>query len=191
MATINKAFINSLPELYNKMGENRFFLMMEKNADINNFADMVLARTNVLPAYRKEYKDEYNHLLALNKALKQYSSQANTTFWTYMTMVLNCSVIDFARKKATSYKKYLVTDELPSAKDTIDDFDIEQHMTNVEVEKAIWDNVNSRVGNLFTEIVKLKAAGYNDRDIRKRLKIKQSDIEDAKAELLRVYEVEI
>lgn len=191
MATINKAFINSLPDLYNKMGERRFFLMIEKNQDINNFADMVLARTNVLPAYRKEYKDEYNHLLALNKALKQYSSQANTTFWTYMTMVLNCSVIDFARKKATGYKRYLVTEDMTSASSEYDEYNVEDDMTNKQLEANMWKAINSQIGSIFTEIVKLSATGYTDRDIRKRLGIKQSKIEEARAELFKLYEIEL
>ena len=189
---VNKEFINSLPELYSTLGERRFWLKIEKNSDINNLTDVVLARTGVLPAYRKEYKEEYNHLLALDKAIKQFKKDDGSSFWTYINLVMGCSAIDFARRKATSYKRYLATEDMTSASaSAYDEYNVEDDLTNKQLEENMWNVINSQMSNLFTEIVKLSAAGYTDRDIRKMLKIKQSEIESAKSKLYKLYEVEL
>ena len=189
---VNKEFINSLPELYDQLGEKRFWLKVENNQDINNLADIVLARTGVLPGYRKEYKDEYNHLLALDKSIKQFKkNEGGSSFWTYLNLVMGCSVIDFARKKATAYKKYIATDDITSAVSAIDEYNIDDDLTNKQLEANMWKIINSQMSNLFTEIVKLSAAGYTDRDIRKMLKIKQTEIDSAKSYLYKLYEIEL
>lgn len=189
---VNKEFINSLPELYDQLGERRFWLKVEKSPDINNLADLVLARTGVLPGYRKEFKEEYNHLLALDKSIKQFKAKdGGSSFWTYLNLVMGCSAIDFARKKATAYKRYIATDDVASASTTIDEYNVEDDLTNKQLEENMWRVINSQMSNLFTEIVKLSAAGYTDRDIRKMLKIKQSEIELAKSNLYKLYEIEL
>lgn len=188
---INKEFINSLPELYSTLGKERFWLRIEHNSDMDNLTDTVLARIGVLPSYRKEYKEEYNHLLALNRAIRLFKKDGGSSFWTYLNLVMGCSAIDFARKKATAHKRYIVTEDVTSASSAQDEYNVEDNLTNKQVEENMWKTINAQMGNLFTEIVKLSVAGYKDRDIRKMLKIKQSDIEDVKSKLYKLYEVEI
>lgn len=189
--TIDKNYINSLPQMYKDMGERRFFNKMAKDRAMNDLADMLLARNGVLITYRAEYKEELNHLISLNKAITKYIIGSRCTFWTYLIQVMNCNMIDYARKKAVQYKRYIVTDEFSTTYDGETTEDIEEKINRSQTEEILWKNVNSKINNLHTEIIKLKAAGFIDKEIRKRLKIKQSDIEEAKLELFRVYEVEL
>lgn len=189
---IDKNYINSLPQLYKDLGEERFFIKMEHDKAIHDMADMVLAKSSVLVKYRSEYLEEYNHLIALNKAIKKYDQESQCSFWTYLITVLSCSVIDYARKKAVQFKRYYVTEEVyTSSGDVFDDSDVEQKMTNEQLNKLLWSNINKQLNNLHTEIIKLKSAGFKDKEIRKRLKIKQSEIEQAKAEVMKIYEIEM
>lgn len=189
-AAIDKETINSFPDKYKEMGKEMFFLYAKKDRNISNLADYLMAKYGVLPAYRNDYKSEMNHLIALDKALRRYKG-GKSSFWTYINLVMSCNILDYARQRANNYKKYLVTDDMTSASSAYDEYNVEDDLTNKQLDDNLWKAINSQIGNLFTEIVKLSAAGYTDRDIRKILKIKQSDVEKARAELYKLYEIEL
>lgn len=189
-AAIDKETINLFPEKYKEMGKEMFFLYAKKDRNISNLADYLMAKYGVLPAYRNDYKSEMNHLIALDKALRRYKG-GKSSFWTYINLVMSCNILDYARQRANNYKKYAFFDTIPQTDYVEDDYDVEDDITNKQIEENMWAAVNSQMGNLFTEIVKLKAAGYTDRDIRKMLKIKQSDIDTARVELYKLYEIEL
>lgn len=187
---IDKETINSFPDKYKEMGKERFFIYAKKDRNISNLADYLMAKYGVLPAYRNDYKSEMNHLIALDKALRRYKG-GKSTFWTYINLVMSCNILDYARQRANNYKKYAFFDNIPQTDCTEDDYDIEDDMTNKQLEENMWTAVNSQIGNIFTEIVKLKAAGYTDRDIRKRLGVKQDEIANAEQKLYELYQVNI
>lgn len=189
-ATIDKDVINQLPEKYKEMGKERFFLYAKKDRNISNLADYLMAKYGVLPAYRNDYKSEMNHLIALDKALRRYKG-GKSTFWTYINLVMSCNILDYARQRANNYKKYAFFDNIPQTDYTEDDYDVENDITDEQLTSYLWNCINNSVGDLSTEIIKLKAAGFNDREIRKRLKVKQDEITNAEQRLYELYQVNI
>lgn len=188
-ATIDKTNINSYPQRMAELGRERFFLYLKKDKDIDNLADYLMSKYGVLPTYRADYKKEMNHYIALDKALRRYKGDG-ASFWTYLNLVMSCNVLDYARRRANDYKKYLLAEDVRSD-DSYDECDLEADLDRKQTEEELWRILNSKLGGTDSEILKLKAAGYNDRDIRKRIKVKQADIDQAKMKLMTEYEVEL